>query len=360
MKMLFCRLSIILPISLISTVLIEIVTLTIQEIGLYLNYGTFRWLFIIFSVAWLSCSPLRKSCCDGRCTEVLFNLVPIEVLYMLLFAQWHFKAFIAVLILILVVEIAFAISLGNDMAKCNTSRQRRKWRRLNYTMMGRFTVIIMAAFTAIPCTIVLVSHGLCSPSYQADREISSSMLSDENGRVEGENIYEKNCKVLLCFREELWGGYSIQEKTTFMQALADMEAELLGIPSVPLTAEKLEAFTLGAYLSKTNEIRIDIEHLAKSSAEECIDTVCHEIAHSWQHFLVDNIDWEADISKNPYFNQIRTWKENQDHYIQPTGVAFDSYESQPVEASAQVYAEEETARILSYIYPNNGDSEDVR
>lgn len=103
-------LSIILPISLISTVLMEIVTLTIQEIGLYLNYGTFRWLFIIFSVVWLSCSPLRKSCCDGRCTEVLFNLVPIEVLYMLLFAQWHFKAFLAILILILVAEIAFAVS----------------------------------------------------------------------------------------------------------------------------------------------------------------------------------------------------------------------------------------------------------
>ena len=156
------------------------------------------------------------------------------------------------------------------------------------------------------------------------------------------------------------GGYSIQEKITFMQALADMEAEILGIPSIPLKTEKLRAFTLGAYLSNTNEIRIDIEHLAKSSADECIDTICHEIAHSWQHFLVDNIDWESDISKNPYFNQARAWKENQDHYIQPAGMTFDSYESQPVEASAQAYAEEETVRILSYIYPNNREPEDVR
>lgn len=185
------------------------------------------------------------------------------------------------------------------------------------------------------------------------------MLSDENRYIESKNIYEKNIEILLCFREELWRGYSIQEKTTFMQALADMEAEILGIPSVPLMTEKLEAFTLGSYLSKTNEIRIDIEHLAKSSAEECIDTICHEISHSWQHFLVDNIDWESDISKNPYFNQVRAWKENQDHYIQPAGTAFDSYESQPVEISARAYAEEETTRILSYIRPNDRDSGDI-
>lgn len=356
MKMLLCKISIIFPLSLISTLLVEATTLTIQEIGFYLDYSQFRWLFVTFSVVWLCCSPLRKSCCTGQWTEVLFNLVPIEVLYMLLFAQWHFMAFLSILIFVLVVEVTFAISLGKDVAKCSSFRQRQKQHKLNRAMLGRFTVLTLAMFTAIPCMIVSVSHGLHSPSYQADQEIS---LSSENGLAEDENIYENNIEFLLCFKEEAWKSCNIQEKTTLMQTLADMEAKILGIPSVPLSTEKLSAFTLGEYLCETNEVRIDIEYVANLSAKECIEIICHEMAHSWQHYLVDNIDWESEISKNVYFDQVRAWKENQNHYIQPTGITFDSYESQPVEASARAYAEEETDRILYYINSNDVDPEDT-
>ena len=72
------------------------------------------------------------------------------------------------------------------------------------------------------------------------------------------------------------------------------------------------------------------------------------MCHAWQDYLVDHINWEMDIFDNPYFDEIRRWKDNQAAYIQP-GSDFSAYETQPVEASARTYAEEETDFILQYI-----------
>ncbi len=51
-------------------------------------------------------------------------------------------------------------------------------------------------------------------------------------------------------------------------------------------------YLLGAYDYEAHEIWIDTKHLSNSSAEEGIQTLCHEICHAMQWWLVNTIDWD--------------------------------------------------------------------
>ena len=68
-------------------------------VGLYWMHGETVFLFPSVTVAWLYWPPLKKCCCDGRWTEVLFNLIPMEMPLLLIFAQWHFVLFAGDLLL---------------------------------------------------------------------------------------------------------------------------------------------------------------------------------------------------------------------------------------------------------------------
>ena len=95
---------------------------------------------------------------------------------------------------------------------------------------------------------------------------------------------------------------------------------------------------------------IDIEHLANSPVEECLQTLCHEIYYSAQHYLINNINWDLEVFQSAYFQELRDWKANDEDYQQPYLNGYDAYADQPLEASSRAYSIEETARILSYIY----------
>lgn len=134
------------------------------------------------------------------------------------------------------------------------------------------------------------------------------------------------------------------------QEFVDFQSELLGIPTTRVTAKKLEPFTLGQYSEASNEMWIDIEHLATSAPENIIRTLAHEAFHSCQHFLVNNIDWNMEVFQATYFQELRNWERNDDDYQQPYLNGYDAYCNQPLEVSARAYIVEETAKIVSYIY----------
>lgn len=324
--------------------------MTISEIGLYIDHGLLHMSFMALTVIWLCGSPLRKSCCNGSWTEVIFNLLPAIILLMLVFAQWHFWIFTGILAVILIVEIAFAVSLHNDRRRDRYAPRRRRQKQKNVILFHRFTMLVIGVFCAVPCFIAAIVYDFRSPTYEAAPG-DSEIPTQETGSAEDGDVYERRLSLLLCFKEDRWNHYSIQEKTTIAQNLAEFETELLGIPSVHLITGKLKRYTQGEYHADTNEMWIDIDHLANSPAEEVIVTICHEVHHSFEHYLVDNLDWDSAIMQTAYFEEIRLWRENQRNYLQPYVDGFSSYEAQPVEVAARAYAAEEAARILSYIIP---------
>lgn len=350
MKKVISKASIIFPLSMIYTLLIDSITISIPELGIYWSHGTSTFVFISLFVLWVCCSPLRKSCCNGRWPEVLFNLAPIEILSVIIFAQWHFALAIVFFLFWLSIEITLALYLSKDDSRYRYTEKRH---RMYKNIFRRCSVLALSAVCAIPCFMAVFVYDFRSPTYQAEEDIWYRIFAEsdqpEVNESAEEDMYLKNINLLNCFSIKKWDKFNVNEKITVMQALADFECERLGIPPISVAAEVLGAFTLGQYSDETKEMWIDIEHLAESPVNECIQTICHETFHSFQHYLVENMDWENDVLQNAYFEELREWKNNQENYISAWTSGFDAYENQPLEVAARSYAEEETERILSYI-----------
>ncbi len=336
MKKFLCRLSIVIPIDLVWHLLMKPVTLSIAELGIYWQYGTTSFVFIMLTLVWQCCSPYRKSCCNGRWTEVLFCLFPAEVFLMAVFAQWHFEIFVYLVLFLAAVEFFIRIKVGR--------RQKKKH------LLQRASLAILTAVCAVPCLVVVFCYDCLSPSYTADEDVWVILQSPAEEEESGseDDIYEQNRALFRCLSEENWAEYSMEEKITVMQKLADFETSCLDIPKIPVTAELLGGYTLGQYSSETEEMWLNSKYLATYSLEECVETLCHEIYHFFQDYLIKNMDWDAEIMQNVYFSELRSWKENQENYKTSWSDGYDAYEQQPLETSAEEYARKETAKLLSY------------
>lgn len=338
----------------IYVALMESQILSLPEIGLYIDYSILKFLYMVVSIIWLSCSSFQKSCCNGGWPEIFYNLVPAEMLLMLVFAQWHFLMAVFAVVLLLCAEIVFLLLLRKGrMRKEGNKRCKRRLQQRYKDAFCKLTVTAVAVICAIPCYMSVFVYQLKPPSFQASDDAKEWLTGEDtetkNQNEEALDVYQENIQLLQCFEKKAWDGCDVSERITVMQGLVDFESGILGIPSVIITAKKLDAFTLGAYNRETKEMWIDLEHLMEADVKECIQTVCHEIYHSYQNYLVGNLDWDREVMDSAYFAELRSWKENEDNYKNAWVSGFQAYEEQPLEAAARDYADEECGKILSYI-----------
>lgn len=307
MKRVLYKLSIIFPLLLIYYSFTESVSFSIPEFGVYLEPYMARFIIIMVAVLWLCCSPYKKNCCNGTWVEVPYNLVPNGIVMMLNLAQWHFTAFVIISLILSLVEVALFMGLRSDEHK---HRITKKSHPMYKTIFRRCTVLVITAVCVVPCCLSLFSHGLTSPTYQAEQEIWSLLFSEstetDDAAATNIDVYQENQVLWHCFEADTWKRYSIPEKITVIQRLTDFETELLGIPSITITADMIGAYTLGSYSDETNEIFINTKHLDSSPVEECINTVCHEVRHSMQYQIVTSIDWDSPIFQTPYFDELQS------------------------------------------------------
>ena len=346
----FGHISILFPLFLIFYAQTESVSFSIPELNIFIETNWARHLIAAIVVLWLCCSPYRKSCCDGSWFEMLFNLVPIEIVMMLNLAQQNFPVFVAVGLIIIAAELLLFIRVK---IKENSSRTADKVHKFDKIFFRRCAVAI-TAICLIPGSIYLLSHGMRAPTYQPKQDLlelySESGGGEANDTAEtNSDIYPKNQELWNCFKEKNWKKYSLQEKVAIMQLLADFETQLLRIPSININAGMIGTFTLGSYNDETNEIFINAKYLDSASAEECIGTICHEVRHSLQYQIVKSVDWNNSIFQTPYFDELRSWRENQENYKDYWVDGEQKYEDQPLETDARSYEKTETAKIMSYV-----------
>ena len=254
---------------------------------------------------------IQKSCCNGTWIEALYNLVPVEIVMLLNLAQWHFTFFAIIGLILVIVEMALFIGLRRDEHK---HRITKKSHRRYKTIFRKCTVLAISAICVVSCSPSLFSHGLTSPTYQAEQEIWRLLFSDSTGTddaaASSNDVYQENLVLWHCLEDSTWKSYSIPEKITVMQRLMDFETEILGIPSITITADLIGAYTLGSYSDETNEILVNTKYLDSSPVEECINTICHEVRHSLQFQIVSSIDWDNPIFQTSYFDELQSWLQN--------------------------------------------------
>ncbi len=349
MKRIIYKASIIVPLAMIFYSFIEPFAFCVPEIGLYMETWSSRILIVMVTVVWLCCSPFRRGTCNGTITELLFNLVPVEFVLLLVFAQHHFVVALLITLTVAGGEIALFRALRKDERKHKFSRKRHRRYQLAFR---RCSVLCTAVFCAIPCLLSIFVYGVESPTYKATKELWNQLFSETEVVVEADksaNLYEEKTELWGYLKEKNWSQLSIRERITVTQELVDFESGVLGIPTVPVTSAMIGTATLGAYDNASNQMWINTEHLASSSPREIVATICHEVHHSYVDYLVSTLDWDNPAMNSAYFTELRELMDSQENYKSAWSYGFDTYENQPLEVAAREYSEKETARIMTYI-----------
>lgn len=65
--------------------------------------------------------------------------------------------------------------------------------------------------------------------------------------------------------------------------------------------------------------------------------------------IVKSVDWNNSIFQTPYFDELRSWRDNQKNYKNMWVYGAQEYKDQPLETDARSYEKNETAKIMSYV-----------
>ncbi len=348
------KLSVFIPVIFIILHYNDMQLIYIREISGRLLPHTCLVIYLTLTVLWLV-MPARKYFKNSGFFEVLYNLCPTELFLLLYFAQRHFWLSCVLAAVSMALFIFALITNVKNKKRYESKQEYQKKKRMTY----RILVLCICAMCVAPAFLTAEIYELQGETYiptaEADGENDNKDENDEAGNVEQNvietaDVFEENKELLLEFTQENWEKKSIQERIDVAQRFSNFEDTKLGISSVPIYTEKMYSITVvGTYDYENNSIIMDSQFLMELSAEEILKALCEENFHAFEYYMIENIDWNASWINTYYFQELREWKENGDNYINAGLDDFEEYESQPLEASAKKYAEEETELIQEYL-----------
>lgn len=214
-------------------------------------------------------------------------------------------------------------------------------RRINRTLTG----VQMIASIGMTIIMIALGHNVLFGSTIMQASVEPVISSERN-----EQTIENNITILLQLQEDTWKTLSIQERLNVLQTVANIEADYLGITNeLNVGAANLKENILGQYEDNTHEILISLDSLINDTAEELLDTVCHEAYHSYQYRIVDvyhNVDENTQNLK--FFAKARSYSEEFNNYANETD-NFNSYYYQECEIDARVYAKSAVCKYYEHI-----------
>lgn len=345
MKKIISRISIIFPLAAVIGLFYFPVAISIPKLHLYLSKYTVFLIFFVLTTLWLNISPHKKFCINKSSAEIAFNVLPIGLLSLLVFSQWHPITGIILIAIWFVIKIVMLAHYY--LAVTEEQPYSEEKQRVEQKIFFRCSVIITVLICTVPFFFSTFIYHFQSPVYKAKRTSHQKKEVTFSVRNTG-NIYLKNKKNVNKLKTDQWNQLNIEDRITVLQSISDMEAQILGIPKVSVFASAMNETTLGKYQDGKNQIEINIEYLAESSPETCVSTVCHEVFHAYQHYMIKTVNWKSAAAKTKYFDELRAWRKNEKHY-ENGSTGFKAYQNQPLESSARKYAREETKRIFSYV-----------
>lgn len=137
-----------------------------------------------------------------------------------------------------------------------------------------------------------------------------------------------------------WKKLSIEEKSNLLLKVVERESLILGIRPPVISVEDLESQVhMGTYNHDTQTITLNSYHLGSSDIVGSLNTVLHELYHSYQHSVIDimkKIDKNV-YGKNSYFLSAESWMAANESYIDDRKTP-GGYENNALEVDARAYA----------------------
>ena len=142
-----------------------------------------------------------------------------------------------------------------------------------------------------------------------------------------------------------------------LQTVANIESHYLGLhDGVTVQADILPEHTLGIYSDKYRLVRINLTHLESDPVEEVLDTLLHEVHHSYEDRLADVYDAvPSEYQDLRLLRDASHYSEESSNYVDPREDYY-GYISQHVEMDSETYAaygvQEYYARISEWLAQN--------
>lgn len=302
----------------------------VEPWGLYLSWREVLKLTAVVFVIWFML-PVKKFFRCGGLPEAAYYCLPVEGIMLLFFAEYHAGLSIGLLAVSILLSVLICIFL---LRYCWDKQplSKKRIRRLQ-CMIARCSIILMAGIWLFPSVYAFFIYNLQQPVYISDYVVWEKV----GGSITVDEMMLEQEEILLRLREEVWQGLELEERMDALQTVADIEAQKLMVEPVALQFYMLDEDVLGDYAPEEEQIRIDIQYVKEDTAQAAITTVCHEMFHHYQYYIVENIDWGTEVASMEYFAKAKAWKDNMENY---TSSGVEYYE-QALEADARAYGEAE-------------------
>lgn len=307
----------------------------------YVNKYFFFLIYFSVCIFVSYCANKNKELGKLKWGKVAYDYLIVELFFFALFAQHY----VIVSILIVVATIVFSIWF-HCYVEMHCKRNIRKYhnRASAVVCLLLCLVLLIPSFTGIDKEYI--STTITSEEWE---EFVASFETDYGGNTE-EEVFEKYDSIIA--ELTLWDDLNTDERVTILNKVVLIEKENLGIEATEIVVinDKLGEYTCGYYSDKEKQIYLNISQISGEGLQDNLRTVCHEVFHAYEHYVVENIDFDSNMVKsNYYFMNARKWKDNINKYV-PGIVDYDMYSEQPLEADARQYAEE---RVNAYIEKMN-------
>ncbi len=309
----------------------------------YMNKYLFLLIYFSVCVVVSYCENKNKELSNLSWGKAAYDFLIVELFFFALFAQHY----VIVSILIVIATVAFSIWF-HCYIEMNHKRSRRK-----YHNRASAVICLLLCFVLLVPSFIGIDKEYFSPSMTSDEweEFVASFKIDY-GEKEDAELFEKYDAVIEDLN--LWDELNPDERIAILNKVVLIEKENLGIESAEfvVTNDKLGEYMCGYYSDQDQELCLSISQISGGSLEENIRTVCHEVFHAYEHYVVENINFNSEmVQNNFYFESARKWRDNINKYV-PGIIDYDMYWEQPLEADARQYAED---RVNAYIEKLNTD-----
>lgn len=309
-------------------------------IGLTAPYPIPQIIFIAFPLLWWIIPYIAERPKLTGWYRVAYFAFPAELLLGVSFAQHHFYLFLTFLAVALGAALLFHLRLRQELKKQTGDSINRLAQQ--YSCMARRLFIVAVALLMLVPTLLYPIYG--APPEAEEKYYEDAVRRNQNEAEIVQMLYELD--------EGAWVTMqNAAQRQERLKRLLEYEAERMGVTQTPnLVVEVLPTGALGQYNPETTTIQISSKLLMQGDVAEVTRVLLHEFYHHYCYTIINSIDWDSPASQAAYYDEARSWRVNSEYYINGYS-EYTAYKDQPLEASANNFADTELQRLIN-LYPN--------
>jgi hypothetical protein len=179
--------------------------------------------------------------------------------------------------------------------------------------------------------------------------INSKVISNLEAD-EYKELLDDNISNIILLQEDKWENLTLQQKIDQLQVISDIECKYLGINKrINVIADNIGEYVMASYDEQSNVITINLDFLINNSADESIDSICHEVYHAYSHNIIYALESVPEQYKNlQLFSDAKIYQNEFNCYVSDIH-KYKEYYNQKCEIDARNYAEKSVEYISSYI-----------